>query len=245
MIGVSAQIGGETGFKLEQAVLIYGDGTRSYATLHDPIPAPDRGAPYLGPARPLGAAFLKTLAKGLGASVPAEVLPPEVLVRTSDVTVWWRPASVAPLFYNVDRSPEVQALSGKTVPHPPLVFRASGRELWVRALGKNERPIATTPMFAAPYYNVGVSGSVCTGTMRIPHGRGLETLAQWEASFFGSEFTHPLPGARLTAVPAGFASMWGDLAAIGATEFPAHYLARAAKKQTLGGFVTSDGGRDW
>lgn len=245
MMNVSTQIGGENGFSLQHAVLIYGDGARSYATLHDPIEAPDAGAPYLGPARPLGSAFLKTLAKGLGGSVPAEVLPPEVLVRTSDVTVWWRRASVAPLFYNVDRSPEVQALSGKPVPHPPLVFRASGRDLWVRALAKNERPTATTPLFAAPYYNVAVSGSVCTGTMRIPRGRGLETLGQWEASFFGSEFTHPLPGARLTRHPDGFARLWSDLAQILATNFPAHLLATAPKKQTLGAFVSSDGGRDW
>ena len=243
MMSVNVQVGGEKGFKLEHAVLVYGDGARSYATLHDPIPAPDKGAPYLGPARPLGAAFLKTLAKGLGASVPAEVLPPEVLVRTSDVTVWWRRASVAPLFYNVDRSPDVEALSGKIVPHPPLVFRASGKALWIRALAKDERPTATTPLFAAPYYNVGVSGSVCTGTMRIPHGRALETLTQWETSFFGSEFTHPLPGARLTKFAGGFAAMWASL--LGRAAFPTIHLASAPKKQTLGAFVTSDGGRDW
>src|SRR5438128_1032746 len=95
-----ARVGGEAAFTLRHAVLVYGDERRSFATLHQPVPAEAGGAPALGPGRAVSTAFLKGLAGQLGASLPAEVLPDNVLVRTPDVTLWWRPRSVAPLFYN-------------------------------------------------------------------------------------------------------------------------------------------------
>jgi PRTRC genetic system protein B len=243
-------LGATTAFSLAHAVLVYSDGRRAFATIHDPAAAEAGGAPTLGPGRVATTAFLKALATQLGESVPADVLPPNLLVRTSDVTVWWRPASTEALFYNPAKNMgEVQrlrALSGKRVPIPPLVFRATRSGLWVRALRQNTRPEATTRLATAPFYNVGKTGSVCVGSMRRPLGRGLETLPLWERAFFESEFTHILPGVIPVRHAGGFLGMWVQLAKRGGPRaFPATCLADAPGKQTLGRFVTADKGGDW
>jgi PRTRC genetic system protein B len=241
----SVDVAGEAAFQLKHAVLVYGDDRRNFATVHDPIEGPKKGAPVLGPGRTLGAAFLKALAQGLGEALPLEVLPPEVLVRTPELTVWWRPRSVVSLFYNLTgKTRDVKrlaALSGRRVPQPALVFRATGASLAVRAIAGNARPTATTPLFNAPYYNVDRRGVVCLGSMPRPTSRGIDALAQWEAGFFGSEFTHPLPGVALTSQAGGFVALWADLARRqhrrrSAVPFPSRRLV-AAKKQTLAAFI--------
>lgn len=250
------RLAGEQSFALSHAILVYSDGSRAFATLHDPVSAtPDpEGPPTLGPGRPVTTAFLRELGAQLGNSVSADVLPPEVLVRTSEVIAWWRPPSIETLFYdpaeNDKDAKRLRKLSGKRVPIPALVFRATHRALWVRALLSPVRPTATTQLYAAPFYNVGRTGSVCVGSMRIPHGRGLDTLPQWERSFFESEFTHLLPGAKPTKHNGGFVDMWEELATSTAgaykrtAAFPGGWLQRAGK-QTLGAFVATKSGGDW
>lgn len=250
--GVS--LGRERAFGLAHAVLIYTDGTRSYAALHDPVSVPG-SAPTLGPGRMVSTSFLRTLSKQLGESVSPDVLPANVLVRTADVTVWWRSASIETLFYNPAKdaahAKELVALNGKRVPIPPLVFRATKSQLWVRALGENARPNGATPLYAAPFYNVSATGGVCLGSMRRPQGRGLETLPQWERSFFESEFTHVLPGVvpfNPSTVNKEFTAMWAELAQVvkamkkhdPVPSFPKHWLASAPKKQVLSAFVVSN-----
>lgn len=249
-VGVSLER--EATFGLAHALLVYSDGRRSFVALHDPVAVPG-AAPTLGPGRIVSTAFLRAMSKQLGESVAPDVLPPTVLVRTSDVTLWWRPASIETLFYNPAKdaahAAALNALNGKRVPIPPLVFRATKQQLWVRALAKNERPTASTPLFAAPFFNVSAHGGVCLGSMRRPQGRGLETLPQWERGFFESEFTHILPGVVALAAPKkfdGFTGAWSELArrvaqgARGADTFPTAWLAPAPKKQTLAGFVASN-----
>jgi len=233
------RLGGETAFKLSDVVLVYGDGKRSFATLHQPVSR--RGAPMLGPGSPVSSAFLRALSDGLGAGLPLEVLPPTVLCRTPDVTIWWRPPSVAPVFYAPAREAKngeaLKAISGRSVRHPGLVFKATRTSLWVRAVKGAERPSASTPMFEAPYFNVSTTGSVCVGSMRKPHSRGIAALREWERSFFESEFTHALPGTKLTEFPEGFTKLWTALAILNLTAFPDSALARARKKETLETFA--------
>lgn len=243
-------LGGESAFTLRSAVLIYSDGRQLFATRHDPQPS-DVGAPTLGPGQLVTTAFLKELATGLGASVPAEVLPERVLVRTADVTVWWRPASRAPVFFNLARdvanAPKLRKLSGRRMWHPPLVFRAEGANLWVRALLKNERPTAGTRLMAAPYFNVSATGGVCVGSMRKPHDRSLASIDGWERAFFESEFTHQLPGTKLTAHPGGFYGMMHDATHPRTKAFVSSWLAPAGKKhgQLLRDFVTTSDRGAW
>ena len=64
-----------------------------------------------------------------------------------------RPA-VRVLFFS-DRGGDatLSAMNGKQYPQPPLVFKASGSRLWVRALKADQRPEASTVMHIAPYWN--------------------------------------------------------------------------------------------
>ena len=86
-------------FKLRHAVLIYGDGSGAFCTLHK-VRTEGGATPYLEPAQPLTTAFLRKLAEGLGRRMAPEVLPENVLARTSDLIVWWSRASRRVMFFN-------------------------------------------------------------------------------------------------------------------------------------------------
>lgn len=251
MTRAEVRLGGNGAFTLKHAVLVYGDARRSFATVHAPIQGADDAAPVLGPGTPVSVSFLRALGDGLGAGLPLEVLPPSVLCRTPDVTVWWRPAGVAPVFYNLAKESKdddalalkrsaLQWSSGRNLPHPPLVFKATRSALWVRALATNERPVASTRLYEAPYFNVAKDGMVCLGSMRRPSSRGVGALSQWESGFFDSEFTHPLAGTRMTAFPGGFAKLWVAIALLGLSAFPTCALAPAPAQPTLDAFVRAD-----
>ena len=169
--------------------------------------------------------------------VPREVLPERVLVCTADTIVWWMPASRQTLFFS-DRGgdPALQALNGKQYPQPTLVFKASGKHLWVRALKVNQRPSADSHLFAAPYWNTYDNGVVCTGSMEIPRDKSVAQIDEWEQSFFRSEFTHAAGVERHVRFPGGLVAMWQTLKE--RRTFPARYLAPT--KQTLRQFVEDD-----
>jgi len=229
------EIGEACQLELQNAVLVYRSPHRAFATLHE-ITKPKDGAPLLGPARPLSLAFLRRLAEGLGSQVAAEILPVNVLVRTPEMLVWWSPASRRVMFFG-EADQEARKLNGKVFPHPPLVFKVRGRELFVRALAKNARPQATARLMTAPYWNVaGEDGRVCLGTARAPEETTVASISAWEAAFHRSEFTHVLGAARLTTHPGGFIGLWRRL--VGRKHFPARYLAEA--KETLAEFVVTE-----
>jgi len=71
----SAHFGSNSSFGLSKAILVYSDGQQSFATMHQPRDSPDGGPPYLDAGEALTIDFLKQLAKGLGRSVPREILP--------------------------------------------------------------------------------------------------------------------------------------------------------------------------
>jgi PRTRC genetic system protein B len=173
----------------------------------------------------------------LGKAVPVEILPARVLVRTPEVIVWWMPASERTMFFS-DRGGDnaLEDLNAKNYPHPALVFKACGTHLWVRALAENKRPIAQTRVHVAPYCNCHDDGSVCTGSMKIPREKSVESISSWERSFFQSEFTHAIGSRKQAEFPGGLLAMWKALA--GRKRFPCRYLVKA--NQTLGAFVTSN-----
>ena len=117
---------------------MYSDGQESFATVHEPKDSPDGGAPYLDAGEALTIDFLKQLAKGLGRSVPREILPSNVLARTPDILVWWTRQQRRVMFFS--DSSDGRTLNGKVFPQPPLVFKVCGSELSVRALAENKRP---------------------------------------------------------------------------------------------------------
>jgi PRTRC genetic system protein B len=183
------RIGDERIFSLKQAVLLYQEGSRAFATLHEVKCRPDE-APYLCAGQSVTTGFLETLAAGLGASMAAEVLPEHVLARTPELIAWWSRPQRRLMFF-ADGNADARKLNGKMYPHPPLVFMIHGRELFVRALEENRRPAAATPLKNAPYWNTDADGRVCLGSMRVPGEAGVGSLSGWEEAYFASEFTHP------------------------------------------------------
>lgn len=232
---IHVRIGDNRIFALKQAVLVYEEGNRAFATLHEVKSRPD-GPSYLCAGQSVTTGFLETLAKGLGASTAAEVLPENVLARTPGLIAWWSPAQGRLMFFG-DGDPKTRHLNGKNYPHPALVFMIRGRELFVRALRENRRPKSDTRLMNAPYWNTDSRGQVCLGSMRVPDENSAGSLPSWENAYFASEFTHPSGAIRLTSHPGGFLGLWSSLAE--RKRFPAKFLAES--KQTLQEFVERRG----
>lgn len=236
-------MGASQRFALRQALLIYsphasgsyGDRGRGdvYVTLHD-VEAGEDGPPRLGPGRPADLEFLRDLTKGLQANVPAEVLPDYVLCRTPDTIAWWSPRARRPMFFR--EGSELGGLSGKLFPQPALVWKIVGQSIYVQALAINERPVADTPLFKAPYWNTDADGRVCLGSMKRPGTVSVESLRRWEDGYFGSLFTGQNGGGQLAK--GGLVKLWKGLADTRRL-FPMNRLIPA--KQTLAEFVRGGG----
>ena len=107
--------------------------------------------------------FLKTLAAELGARIAAEILPANVLARTPDMITWWTRARREVMFFG--RADQTgRELNGAIYPHPALVFKVTDRELFVRALEKDERP-AWVAILPSPEKG-GAGGEVRRGAHR-------------------------------------------------------------------------------
>jgi PRTRC genetic system protein B len=223
-------IGANCEFKLSEAVLIYrAGGQGAFASLHR-VKQADDGVPYLEPGEALTTAFLLTLAQGLGAQVKSEILPDNVLARTPDLLVWWsRPQRRVMFIGGTDQ--EARKLNGLIFPHPALIFKVAGRDLFVRAVATSSRPRPETPMKTAPYWNTDIR--VCPGSMRVPDTSDIGSIPQWEDAFFQSEFTHAAGAVRLISHPEGFIGLWKSIAR--RKRFPVQYLTDAG--ETLQDFV--------
>jgi hypothetical protein len=110
-MNVHMRIGDNRTFSLKQAVLLYQEGNRAFATLHQVKCRPNQ-APYLCAGQSVTTGFLETLAKGLGASMGAEVLPQHVLARTPELIAWWCRAQPRLMFFG-DGNVEAKKLNGK------------------------------------------------------------------------------------------------------------------------------------
>jgi len=229
------RIGGNRKFTLKCAVMIYADTSSAFATVHE-ARVDSEGSPYLAPGRSLTTAFLRRLSQGLGTATPTEVLPECVLARTPDMIAWWTRVKSRVMFFG-GQEKGARGLNGHLYPHPPLVFKVRGRELFVRTLGENTRPTAETRLKTAPYWNTDSRGSVCAGTMRIPDQLTANSISAWQDAYFGSEFTHPSGAVRLTKHRRGFVGLWMALKDKN-RRFPIGMLTDA--KETLSEFIESD-----
>ncbi len=226
-------IGGSEVLTLKGALLIYRERDRSFVSWHEVRNEQTPGAPLLGEAQELTTDFVHHLAEGLGMAVPTEIFPENVLARTDEIVVWWTPATERTMFFAAHDA-DAYKLNGKRFSQPALVWKVKARELWIRALPQNRRPVATTPLMIAPYWNVdGETGWACQGSMRSPE-LSVNTISVWERAFFQSEFTHHTGTKRLTKHPGGFLGLWRSLAC-GERKFPSKYLNSA--KETLQEFI--------
>jgi PRTRC genetic system protein B len=240
-MNASVNIGSSQDFRLSRALLVYGTSSyqgfpyrHPFVTLHEII-HDDKGA-RLDAGQLMTVQMLADLVIGLGRSVPIEVLPERVLVRTEEMIVWWLPGGEHVMFFS-DRGndPVLKEMNGKRYPHPPLVFKVRGTRLWVRALEQAKRPNAETRMCVAPYWNCYDNGEVCTGSMKIPREKSVAAIEVWQRSFFQSEFTHSSGTRKQTRFRGGLLGMWHLLER--KTEFPSKYLV--ALPDTLSQFVNN------
>jgi PRTRC genetic system protein B len=219
-----AHFGEAEAVQLKAAILLYGGAKKiAFASVHEPHRDPEAGAPYLDAGRPITTEFLRALARGLGLGMAPEILPQSVLMRTPEITAWWVPAAVRPMFFS--QASDGKTLNGLSYPHPPLVFVLDGEHgLSLRALAENRRPGATSAVAVAPYWNVNERGEICLGSMATPRSAGLASLDEWVESFFQSEFTHA-GSLRITSHNEGHLGLWRDLA--GRKTFPPEWLIPA------------------
>lgn len=228
-------IGGSEVLELKGALLIYGGKSHGFVTWHKVSRGNAGGAPFLGEAEELTTEFVHHLAQGLGTRIPTEILAENILVRTAESIVWWTPATIRTMFFAA-HDQEASNLNGKRFPHPALVWKVSGSDLWVRAILGNQRPAAATQLMVAPYWNVeGETGWTCQGSMRSPDDPGIAAIPQWEQAFFQSEFTHHTGTRKLTSHSGGFLGLWTSLAG-SQRLFPSKHLIPA--KETLQEFIT-------
>lgn len=212
---------------LKGALLVYGDdrGAR-FVTAHSAIYLQGTDAPRLGPGGPIGHDSVAELFRGLD-DAPQErfVLPEQCLCWESNTFAWWRPAGRRRIFFQA-KNDALNALSGKEVMHPPLVFRARRGELAVWALDEDKRPTADTRLCRAPYFNVYENGLMCSGSVRLPEQPRPDQLEKWEECFFGSNFAHGNTQG-VTTHPKSHTGYWEAMAKNNATKSAAmKYLHR-------------------
>jgi PRTRC genetic system protein B len=128
---------------------------------------------------------------------------------------------------------EARKISGLVFPHPALIFKLLGKDLFVRAVATTSRPGPETPLKTAPYWNTDARGLVCAGSMRVPESSDIASIPAFEDAYYQSEFTHAAGAVRLTSHPGGFIGLWRSLA--GRKRFAVQHLTDAG--ETLQEFV--------
>lgn len=101
----------------------------------------------------------------------------------------------------------LNGLSGQSFRGPPLLFIAGERSLKVFALGENERPTGSGPVFTAPYYNTDHLG-VCIGSMPLPTALSVHETDAYSDAFFHSAFTHGTSERLLNGWGGSYGEVW-------------------------------------
>lgn len=212
---VSVNIGQNRHFALHEALFIYHADQKptweagSTFVTHHPVMTRGGKRAEIGPGKLLTTEFVQSLLQALGSQLPIEYLPDHIVARTDRVLAWWTPAQQRPMFFGKTQG-DLHHLSGHIFPQPALIWMTHEDELKVRAIKKSRRPRPETTLAVAPYWNVYDSGNVCLGSMRVPKVSTVDSIEQWEKSFYESEFTHGNVG-RATRHPGGFEGLWKQL----------------------------------
>ena len=206
-VSVSVSVGRQGVVKLERAILLYGDGQQgdAFATVHG-VTGVDEGKPALAPGQLFTAEGLRELHRSLYQQQRLAVLPPNVLAVSPERLVWFEPSRSRVLFFQSGDA-YLNGLSGQSFPQPPLLFIAGERSLKVFALGGNERPTGSSPVFTAPYYNTDHLG-VCLGSMPLPTALSVHETDAYADAFFHSAFTHGTSERLLRGWGGSYGEVW-------------------------------------
>ncbi|MFP9119046.1 PRTRC system protein B [Flavobacterium sp. RNTU_13] len=122
---------------------------------------------------------------------PEGVLPANVLhLNPSDngSVVWYTKPQRQKLYFA-----DSLGLDNGKVSLPALVWKANRKQLQIFALNSKTKPIAETPLFHAPFFNLYQKGNVCMGNVDVSIKSAAtleEFIAAWQGYFFGSYFSH-------------------------------------------------------
>lgn len=196
--------------RLVSALLMYDSGQGDvYATTHQiELDAGNPERRVIGPGVALTKHSLSKFAAAVGvATAYAGHVPANLLYTSPNLLAWWVPAAIRNTWFKAEGA-KIGTASGPTA-HPALVFVATQADWFVFALRQSERPMPSTPLCHAPHFNVWDGGRICTGNVKLPGALSAEALAQYEAAFFRSHFTHPnREGAVKYA--GGMKALWRD-----------------------------------
>jgi PRTRC genetic system protein B len=140
---------------------------------------------------------------------PTGLLPKNVLYINPDrngYVIWYTPPQKQGLYFRSD----LGIINGKAS-LPALIWRANRTSLWVYALTDENNITTQTPLFRAPFFNIGQDGKVCMGTVNVnlPANCGLEEfISTWQDYFFNSYFSHLLDG---NPVKGNIVQLWQGL----------------------------------
>ena len=228
---VSTHTQGDDKLELRSAILIYAGSQQTYATLHDIDRG--RGGARIGAGRPATidacGEFIRALADK---SAFSGFLEPRMLYIGPRTVAWWRPPQHTRVWFSAgdigdkDRS--------AVTPHPGLVFALSDGQWYVAAVKGSARPVASTPLYTAPYFNVWDNSHICEGNVSRPERVTPETISAFESAFFDSRFTHP-NNQRLVDVKGGAVAFWKALLAGKYKHFPERVLR--PRKTTLARWI--------
>jgi PRTRC genetic system protein B len=215
---------------------------RAMVTVHTVARGPGRYV--LLPGKPASAPALYQLLTRFNPAIAYQgLLPPNLLRHAPGELLWHCPSRIEPIFFQTSHS-ELNAISGRRVRHPHLLFHVSRRNLYVAALPDGQRPTLQSNLLRAPYYNVSAEGQVCQGSMNGPRKGKPEAIAQWERAFFHSAFTHSQGGAfQITSHPNGHSGLWLEQAEQPFTAFPVEHLV--PMKMTLNQWLMEHSQPKW
>ncbi|OZA27497.1 MAG: hypothetical protein B7X93_08970 [Hydrogenophilales bacterium 17-61-9] len=179
---------------LSRAVLIYEDHKRrAFATVHQCTVK--GGKPVLLSGRAMTPAMSRSLSGKLNRKNIigiGEFLPENVLMTDGDTLMWYEKPQVRHLAFKPSTIYPHRSLGlrGGPVPIPGTIFVAGPQNWSVFAVKGTERPTPSTPLYAAPFYNVDQNGGICQGNVTIPKSTAADRIGAWNDAFFRSYFPH-------------------------------------------------------
>lgn len=183
-------------FCVTRAILIYSmtnSDQHLAATIHD-VKIDNKGRGTIQEGKALNVRSLKEMANRIDDNEPKRpglwrVNDPRIIASAPDKVIWLRQSGPAPLHWRTVHNPQLDAMDGKQVLLPTLVFFASGRHLRVFAVKTQERPRLDCELFLLPFFNVSHQGDVCMPTPANPRITE-DNIQSWEDTFFDSPFSH-------------------------------------------------------
>ncbi len=237
---VMSEFGASSDLAIRKCILIYESAGQANVN-SNPVATIHRvhyrnNSPVILPGEAPTVDAMRKLIFSLSGSGHAIQFLPETLIGYSpSQLIWWCPSKVRQIFFKCKEGERENALSGKSVTHPSLLFsfRRKGRDfsLCVFALSDNIRPTLNTDLYQAPYLNVDVEGIVCLGNTTRPEVLTPESIPAIESNFFDTKFTHTnVDGPRLVGHPEGHSGFWRSLLGKRIKQVPSKYLFDIRRK---------------